>query len=544
LPNNPANNNSAPGINNAAFSEAHKTVLTDDAIKFLNELHKNFDADRLSLLQKRPVKQKALSTGGQLKFIQSQANLAAGNWTVAQAPSDLNDRRVEITGPAEAKMIINALNCGARVFMADFEDSLSPTFENLIFGQQSLMQAVRKSLSLQGENGKSYKLNQQLATLVVRPRGLHLQEENFLINGKSASGSLFDFGLYFYHNAAHLLQNSSGPYFYLPKLESAEEAAWWNRVFVFSQDYLKIPQGSVRATVLIETITAAFEMDEILFVLKDHMAGLNAGRWDYIFSLIKKFNFDKNKILPDRKDVTMSTPPLQAYCELLVQTCHKRKAHAIGGMSAFIPNRREPEVTEKALSQVTNDKKREAGIGFDGTWVAHPDLVLVAQKEFDAVLAKNPNQKSKIPSANVSEAQLINVSAIPGKITEAGIQNNINVALQYIDKWLSGVGAAAIHNLMEDAATAEISRSQLWQWVHHQCKTDSGKTITAEMIESGIKKEVSILSGDHLTLSAKILSDLVLNPEFAEFLTLKAYKYLNTKKETPHESNTTKNLDN
>lgn len=494
-------------------------IFSSDAKQFLNFLHKRFDLIRRELLQVRVQRR-----GKKLDFLPETASIRSSQWSVASAPADLNDRRVEITGPAEPKMIINALNCGAKVFMADFEDSLSPTWKNICDGQVALAQAIRRELEFSNENGKTYRLNEKTATLVVRPRGLHLVEENYLVDGEPISGSLLDFGLYFFHNAQELLKRGSGPYFYLPKLESHHEARWWNQVFIAAQEYLKIPNGTIRATVLIETIPAAYEMDEILYVLRDHASGLNAGRWDYIFSFIKRFQLDSAHIFPDRGQVTMTTDFMNSYCQLLVQTCHKRGAHAMGGMSAFIPNRKEPEVTERALAQVTADKRREATLGFDGTWIAHPDLLAIAQKEFDQVLKTQPNQKSVIPKLVVGAHQLIDTQIAESAITEAGVRNNISVALQYIDKWIHGTGAVAINNLMEDAATAEISRSQLWQWMHLGVEIRGGAKITQEWLHQVCDEEFKALrvSGKAYDVFRK----LVFNPKFEDFLTTVAYPLL------------------
>jgi malate synthase len=498
--------------------------------EFLLKLHERFDDRRRDLLSQRTLKTLRLRNGEKLDFLEETKHVRAAQWRVANVPSDLLNRRIEITGPAEPKMIINALNSGANVFMADLEDSLSPTWDNLMIGQQALYQAVRKNLSFTNEAGKEYRMNDQVATLIVRPRGLHLEEMNWYFDGQVGSGSLIDFGIYFFHNAQELLTRSSGPYFYIPKLESHLEARWWNDVFAFAEAYLGIPKGSIRATCLIETINAAFEMDEILFELRDYAAGLNAGRWDYIFSFIKKHSQQAWAILPDRNQVTMSTPFLSAYCHLLVQTCHKRGAHAIGGMSAFIPNRKEPEVTTQALEKVSADKRREAGIGFDGSWVAHPDLVLIARAEFDRVLGTAPHQKHVVPDVAISAADLLSPRIPDAKITEAGVRLNINVALLYIDRWLDGVGAAAIHNLMEDAATAEISRSQLWQWLHHGAKLDDQRIFTRELFLDLFDSELGklkVAECPNLVTSAKILRELVLSESFQEFLTVRSYKELN-----------------
>ena len=450
-------------------------------------------------------------------------------WRVAPAPQDFDDRRVEITGPAEPKMLINALNSGASVFMADFEDSLSPTWENVVTGHWAVSEAVRRRLTFQTDE-KTYVLNDTIATLCIRPRGWHLEEAHVLVDGKPISASIFDFGIWFFHNARELLARGSGPYLYLPKLESHLEAALWNKLFVAAQEALDIPRGSVRATVLIETILAAFEMDEILFELREHAAGLNAGRWDYIFSIIKKFRARPQMILPDRAQVTMTVPFMRAYTELLVQTCHNRGAHAIGGMSAFIPSRRDPEVNERALRAVRADKERESSDGFDGTWVAHPDLVPVAREIFDAVLGERPNQKERLrPEVTISPRDLVDVQVPGGAVTEAGVRANVSIGLSYLASWLAGNGAAAINNLMEDAATAEISRSQLWQWRVHAVGLDDGSPLTAERYAAIRDEELASLrsSPDYpWTDAAALLDELVLSDDFAEFLTLSAYEKL------------------
>lgn len=509
-------------------------IITPEAAEFLIGLHEKFDNLRRHLLFKRRSAAQRFEQGDLPAFLESTRSIRDGQWSVAKPPPDLRDRRVEITGPAEPKMIINALNSPARVFMADFEDSLSPSWENILLGQSSLQQAVRRSLQFSGENNKTYSLNKKLATLVVRPRGLHLEEKNFQIRGQSISASLFDFGLYFYHNAQELLRRGSGPYFYLPKLENHEEAQWWNEVFNYSQDRLRIPRGSIRATVLIETITAAFEMEEILYALKEHASGLNAGRWDYIFSLIKKFHLRKDFITPDRALITMTTPLMEAYCRLLVQTCHRRQAHAIGGMAAFIPNRKDPEVTRLALEKVQQDKKREALLGFDGTWVAHPDLIPVAEAEFTNILKSESDQKHKIPPETVSAADLLQRLPFQRQITEIGVRSNINISLLYFDRWFAGVGAAAIHNLMEDAATAEISRSQLWQWLHHSVVLADGRTFTPDLFHKLLNEEVRKLiplNLPYLDRAVSLLSSLVTSRQFEEFFTIGAYEILNTIKQ-------------
>ena len=508
-------------------------VLTPDALAFLAHLHRSFDQRRTDLLRARTERQAAFDAGALPDFLPETAHIRDDpTWRVASAPADLDDRRVEITGPVEPKMMINALNSGARVFMADFEDALSPTWENVLTGQWAVAEAVRRRLTFQTDE-KTYALNPEIATLVIRPRGWHLEESHLEVDGSPISASLFDFGLAFFHNAREQLDRASGPYFYLPKLESHLEARLWNDVFVEAQAQLGIPRGSIRATVLIETILAAFEMDEILWELREHASGLNAGRWDYIFSLIKKFHTRADMILPDRAQVTMAVPFMRAYQQLLVRTCHARGAHAIGGMSAFIPNRREPEVTENALARVREDKQREAGDGSDGTWVAHPDLVPVAAEIFDAVLGDRPNQKDRLrpTCGRYRRATCSARASTAAQVTEAGVRTNVSVALQYLASWLAGNGAAAINNLMEDAATAEISRSQLWQWRVHGVSLDDGEPMTAELYaairDAGARTRSQASAPNYRwTDAANLLDDLVLSDTFAEFLTLGAYARL------------------
>ena len=443
-----------------------------------------------------------------------------GDWRVAPVPADLQDRRVEITGPAgDRKMVINAFNSGARIYMADFEDANSPTWENVVGGQQNLTDAIERTISLeQGE--KRYALNDEVAVLLVRPRGWHLQERHVEVDGKHVSAGLFDFGVYLHRNWERLLERGSGPYFYLPKLESHLEARLWNDVFCFAQDQLGIPRGTIKATVLIETILAAFEMDEILYELREHSAGLNAGRWDYIFSVIKKFRERPEFVLPDRAQVTMTVPFMRAYTELLVRTCHRRGAHAIGGMAAFIPSRRDPEVNEVALARVSEDKRRESADGFDGSWVAHPDLVPVAKAEFDAALGERPNQLDRLrEDVATRAADLLDVAATPGEITEAGVRANVSVGIRYIAAWLQGVGAAAIDNLMEDAATAEISRSQIWQWVRH------GRVERAD-VERIVAEVMAELPDEPVYREARdVFEKVALREVFVDFLTLTAYAH-------------------
>ena len=505
-------------------------VLTDDALAFVARLHREFNPTREALLGARAERQRELDAGTAPRFIESTARVRESEWRVAPAPRDLRDRRVEITGPVERKMMINALNSGASCFMADFEDALSPTWENVIAGQGNLIDAVRRQLTFANPDGKTYRLNERTATLIVRPRGWHLLERHVRVDDEPVSASLFDFGLYFFHNAAELLDRDSGPYFYLPKMESHREARLWNDVFVAAQEWLGIPRGTIRATPLIETILAALEMDEILYELREHAAGLNAGRWDYIFSSIKKFRLRPEVMLPDRAQVTMTIPFMRAYTELLVKTCHRRDAHAMGGMAAFVPSRRDAQVNEVALAKVRDDKLRESGDGFDGTWVAHPDLVPVARTVFDGVLGGNPNQKSRQrPEVDVSAEQILDVRVPGGTVSANGVKNNISVALQYLEAWMRGSGAVAIYNLMEDTATAEISRAQLWQWLRHGADVD-GQRFTAAMYERMRDAELAELSaaGGHTRLrdAAGLLDELVLGDDFAEFLTLPGERYL------------------
>jgi malate synthase len=497
-----------------------EAILSDEALDFVAGLQQTFGGRREELLAARADRQKRLLEGELPEFLAETREVRKAEWAVAEAPPDLRDRRVEITGPTDRKMVINALNSGARVFMADFEDANSPTWSNLLEGQQNLIDANERTIALDTDE-KCYRLNEEIATLLVRPRGWHLPERHLLVDGEPVSGSLFDFGLYMFHSAKRALARGSGPYFYVPKLESHLEARLWNDVFVHAQDALGIPRGTIRATVLIETILAAFEMDEILYELREHSAGLNAGRWDYIFSVIKKFRHRDDFVLPDRSAVTMTVPFMRAYTELLVKTCHRRGAFAMGGMAAFIPNRRDPEVTETALTKVREDKAREAGDGFDGTWVAHPDLVATATEEFDAVLGEEPNQIGRQrPDVSVDAEQLLAVPETPGEVTEAGIRQNVSVGIRYLNAWLNGTGAAAIDNLMEDVATAEISRSQIWQWVHHG-RVDEERVLTIVREEAGAAP-----SQPHLGEATKTFEHVALADDFVEFLTLPAYELL------------------
>jgi malate synthase len=507
-------------------SEAPR-VLTRDALAFLAELARRFEPTRQELLQARRDRLAALRAGRRPDFLDETRSVRDGSWRVAATPDDLQDRRVEITGPVDRKMIINALNSGARVFMADFEDANAPLWDNVVSGQANVQDAIRRTITFENPDGRTYRLRDRVATLVVRPRGWHLVEKHLRLDGAPVSASLVDFGLYLFHNARELLARGSGPYFYLPKLEGHREARLWNDVFCAAQDALGIPRGTIRATVLIETILAAFEMEEILYELREHAAGLNAGRWDYIFSAIKKFSHDSRAMLPDRAQVTMTAPFMRAYTELLVKTCHRRGAHAIGGMAAFIPSRRDAEVNERALAAVRADKQREAGDGFDGTWVAHPDLVPVAQEAFDAVLGDRPHQKDRLRDEVAADPGALLDFGVPGaKITEAGVRNDISVGVQYVESWLRGTGAVAIFNLMEDAATAEIARGQLWQWRRHGAALDDGRTMSAELYRALRDDELAKLrrfEGDRFDDARALIDRLVLDDEFAEFLTLPAY---------------------
>ncbi len=517
------------------LQDRYGEILTAEALAFVTELHHRFAGRRHDRLADRLRRRFEIGNGHDPSFRDDTAHIRDDpGWRVAGAGPGLEDRRVEITGPTDPKMTINALNSGARVWLADQEDATSPTWRNVIEGQLSLFDAIRGWLRFTSPEGKEYAVTaERTPTIVMRPRGWHLTEKHLRYTDRAgrvmaASGSLVDYGLYFFHNAKQLIANGVGPYFYLPKLESAEEAKLWDDVFTFSEDYIGIPHGTIRATVLIETLPAAFEMEEILFALRDHCAGLNAGRWDYIFSMIKNYRGRGARfVLPDRSQVTMTVPFMRAYTELLVQTCHKRGAFAIGGMSAFIPNRRDPAVTARAFEKVAADKKREAGDGFDGTWVAHPDLIPVAQAEFDAVLGDRPHQVDRQrPEVSVSAAQLIDVH-IGLPVTAAGVHANVSVAIRYIEAWLRGLGAVAIDNLMEDAATAEISRSQVWQWIHQDRVTDEGTPITAEYAESLIAQvlgEVDRWDGDRFDDAAQIFRDVALGEDFPAFLTTSAYQ--------------------
>ena len=490
-------------------------VLTPDAREFLTELHRRFEPRRQELLAARHERAQRLRDGELPGFLDETSGVREDDWRVEPAPAELQDRRVEITGPVDRKMVINALNSGARMFMADFEDANSPTWANCLEGQVNLSDALEQTIELD-TGQKQYRLNDEVATLLVRPRGWHLVERHFKVDGEPVAGGLFDFGLYLLRNHAR-----GGRFFYLPKLESHLEARLWNDVFLWTQDELGVPRGTIKATVLVETILAAFEMEEILYELREHSAGLNAGRWDYIFSVIKKLGHRPEYVLPDRAQVTMAVPFMRAYAELLVKTCHRRGAHAIGGMAAFIPSRRDPEVNEMALAKVREDKQREAGQGFDGTWVAHPDLVPVAMAEFDAVLAGRPNQlERQRDDVEANAAALLDVASTPGEITDDGLRNNVSVGIQYLAAWLNGSGAVAIFNLMEDAATSEISRSQVWQWLRH------GR-VTREDVDRVVAEEAAKLEGAPGLGEARALFEQVATgEEFVEFLTLPAYDHL------------------
>ena len=513
---------------------ASDEILTPAAMHFVVTLVRTFQGRRQELLQRRVERQAEIDAGKLPDFLPETEHIRTSSWAIAPIPADLQDRRVEITGPPERKMIINALNSGAKVFMADFEDSLSPTWENVVQGQLNLRDAVNRTISFTGPEGKQYALDEKTAVLLVRPRGWHLPEKHVLLDGKPISGSLFDFGLYFFHNARTLLEKGTGPYFYLPKLENHLEARLWNDVFVLAQQLLGIPQGTIKATVLIETILATFEMDEILYELREHSSGLNCGRWDYIFSAIKKFRNHPEFIYPDRAQVTMTTHMMRSYSLLTIKTCHRRNAHAIGGMAAQIPIKDDPAANEEAMEKVRADKNREAGDGHDGTWVAHPGLVPVTMEEFNEIMPE-PNQiYKKREDVHVTAADLLQVPQ--GTITEGGLRNNISVSLQYMEAWLGGLGCVPINHLMEDAATVEISRAQIWQWVHHpkgilsdgrKVTVDLFRHLTTEELEkirSAIGEERYAVS--HFEEARELLDKIITDEQFVEFLTLPAYQYL------------------
>ena len=512
-------------------------ILTDDALAFVAELQRRFGHRRDELLESRVQRRNEATRSGRLDFLPETANVRNADWKVAAAPADLVDRRVEITGPPEPKMAINALNSGAKVWLADLEDANTPHWSNVIGGQVTLFDAVRRQLRFTSPEGKQYRLatDRPLAVIVARPRGWHFEERHLLVDGAPTVGALVDFGLYFFHNAKELLDRGSGPYFYLPKMESHLEARLWNDVFSFAEQYLGIDHGTIRATVLIETIPAAFQMDEILYELREYASGLNAGRWDYLFSVIKYFrDAGPDFVLPDRGAVTMTAPMMRAYTELLVSTCHRRGAFAMGGMAAFIPSRRDPEVNRQAIAKVTADKEREAADGFDGSWVAHPDLVPVCREVFDRVLGDRPNQLDRLrDDVHVTPAELLAVSSVPGQVTEAGLRSNTDVALRYLAAWLGGNGAVGIHNLMEDAATAEISRSQVWQWVHNGTTLETGQPITAELVRTiatevlaAVAAEIgrSAYAASQFELARRVFEQVALADDFVDFLTLPAYE--------------------
>jgi len=511
-------------------------ILSPGALDFVTRLHREFNPTREALLRRRAERQAQLAQNVMPDFLPETRSVREANWRVAAVPGDLQVRKVEITGPAERKMVINALNSGASVFMADFEDANTPTWENMVSGQINLIDAIERTIEFTGPDAKQYRLNRDIATLLVRPRGWHLPEKHVLIDGQPIAGALFDFGIYFFHNARRLLDRGTGPYFYLPKLESHREARLWNDIFNFSQDALGVPRGSIKATVLVETILAAFEMEEILYELRDHAGGLNAGRWDFIFSLIKKFHHRPDFVLPDRIQVTMTVPFMRAYTELLVKTCHKRGAFALGGMAAFIPSRKDPKVNEVALPRVRDDKVRESNDGFDGTWVAHPDLVPVAMEVFDQKLGAKSNQLDRQrEEVQVSAHDLLEIRVPGGTITEAGLRTNVSVGILYLESWLRGTGAAALFNLMEDAATAEISRSQVWQWVHHGAQLQEGPRVTRELVRKVEEEELEKIRqavGTEAYASGRfadaraIFEQVALGEEFTEFLTLPGYGYI------------------
>ncbi|KOY58744.1 MULTISPECIES: malate synthase A [unclassified Streptomyces] len=536
---------SAPAPSSLAIVDAEPLprqdeVLTEAALAFVAELHRRFTPRRDELLARRAERRAEIARTSHLDFLPDTAQVREGDWKVAPAPAALNDRRVEITGPTDRKMTINALNSGAKVWLADFEDASAPTWENVVLGQLNLIDAYERRIDFTDpRTGKSYALKpaEQLATVVMRPRGWHLVERHLQVEGRPVPGALVDFGLYFFHNAKRLISLGKGPYFYLPKTESHLEARLWNEIFVFAQDYVGIPQGTVRATVLIETITAAYEMEEILYELRDHAAGLNAGRWDYLFSIVKNFRDGGEKfVLPDRNAVTMTAPFMRAYTELLVRTCHKRGAHAIGGMAAFIPSRKDAEANKVAFDKVKADKDREAGDGFDGSWVAHPDLVPIAMASFDAVLGEKPNQKDRLrEDVSVAPGELIAIDSLDARPTYEGLRNAVQVGIRYIEAWLRGLGAVGIFGLMEDAATAEISRSQIWQWINAGVVFENGEAATADLTRKIAAEELAAIRaeiGEEAFAAGKwqqahdLLLQVSLDADYADFLTLPAYDQL------------------
>ncbi len=524
-----------PGITvHAPVEGRHVEVLTPDALRFVADLQRLFNGRRIELLGRRQLRQADFDRGIKPGFPEESRANRESVWHVPPPPADLLDRRVEITGPVERKMMINALNSGAKVFMADFEDALSPTWNNLLDGHVNLKDAINRTITFNNPDGRVYRLNAQIATLMVRPRGWHLVEKHASLGGQPVSGSLFDFGLHVFHNMRNLLERGSGPYFYLPKLENHLEARLWNDVFSYTEDRMNLPRGCIRATVLVETILGAMEMEDILYELREHSAGLNAGRWDYIFSVIKKFRNDANAVLPDRAQVVMTVPFMRAYTEQLVKVCHKRGAQAIGGMAAFIPSRRDAAVNAVAMDKVRDDKEREVSDGFDGTWVAHPDLVPLATQVFDQYLGSRPNQMERQrPEVHTTPDMLLDFHIPGGQVTEAGVRLNVSVGMQYIASWLNGVGAAAIYNLMEDAATAEISRAQLWQWTHNNVPLSGGGTVTKELVRTILQQELTKLEDGvkggtvapaPYDRAAKLLDEVALADAFSDFLTLATYR--------------------
>jgi malate synthase len=508
----------------AHIPESLAWVLSVEARAFLAALAANFESRRRELLAARSARSQRLRDGELPDFLPQTKAIRESNWRVAAIPPALQDRRVEITGPTERKMVINALNSGAKLFMADLEDSNSPTWDNCLQGQANLFDAIRREISYDAPNGKQYRLNPEVAVLLVRPRGWHMEEKHIQVDGANISASLFDFGLYFFHNASELLARGFGPYFYLPKMESHLEARLWNEVFVFAQDYCGVPQGSIRATVLIETILAAFEMDEILYELRDHSAGLNCGRWDYIFSYLKKLGHRADKLLPDRGQVTMDKAFLKAYVELLISTCHKRGIHAMGGMAAQIPIKNDAAANDAAMEKVRRDKEREVLAGHDGTWVAHPGLVGLAMEIFNQHMPA-ANQIAKLTSPHVSAEDLLRPHT--GSITEAGLKQNIDVALSYLEAWLAGNGCVAIHNLMEDAATAEISRTQVWQWIRHAAKLDTGATVDFALVDKLVAEDVARRApSGTIGTAAQLFRDSCSSEVLPDFLTLQGYGLL------------------
>ena len=524
-----------PGVEVLGWQDGYEQVLTEQSLTLLARLHREFGPRRAELLQARAARDAELAAGALPDFLAATKDVREQDWQVAPPAPGLVDRRVEITGPTDRKMVINALNCGAKVFMADFEDSNTPTFDNLVTGQLNLRDAWLRQIDFTSPQGKAYALDETVATLVVRNRGWHLPERHVLVDGEAVSGSLFDFCMYLSTSAAIAIDKGFGPYFYLPKMESHLEARLWNDVFVVGQESLGIPRGTIRATCLVETILAAFEMEEILYELREHSSGLNAGRWDYIFSMIKKFRTRGEEFqLPDRAEVKMTVPFMRAYTELLVKTCHARGAHAIGGMAAFLPNRKDAAVNDAALTAVRADKSREADDGFDGSWVAHPDLVPVALEVFDAKLGQSPNQLDRQrPEVDVTAEQLLSAKQTPGQVTETGVRNNVSVGIQYLESWLRGGGAVAINNLMEDAATAEISRSQIWQWVHNGVSTAEGTPITPDWVRQVETEELEkvkqaigaeVYDAGEFEQARELFEQVALADDFVEFLTLPAYE--------------------